>query len=257
MSLIHPTAIISEGAQLGVEVEIGPYSTIGPHVRIGDRTTVKSHVVIEGRTTIGSGCILFPFASLGQQTQDLKYKGGATYVSIGDKTTIREYVTINSGTADGEWTKIGSGCLLMATCHVAHGSEVSDGVIMANGASLAGHVKVDAMAVIGGMTGIHQFCRIGSMAMVGGMSKITQDVPPYMIADGNPATVHGVNLIGLQRRQVPENVQKALKAAFKILYRSSLTTTDALAKIEAEIESLPQVSHLIQFIKASERGVLK
>jgi UDP-N-acetylglucosamine acyltransferase len=257
MSSIHPTAIIAEGAQLGVEVEIGPYCVIGPHVQIGDRTVVKSHVVLDGRTSVGSGCLLFPYASIGQQTQDLKFKGGVTYVSIGDKTTIREYVTINSGTAEGEWTKVGSGCLLMATCHVAHGCEVNDGVIMANCATLAGHVKVEAMAVIGGMSGVHQFCRVGSMAMVGGMTKITQDVPPFMIADGNPATVHGLNLIGLQRRQVPEDSQKALKAAFKILYRSGLTTSDALARIQADVAANTHVAHLVGFVTASERGILK
>ncbi len=257
MSLVHPTAIVAAGAHVGVEVEIGPYCVIGPHVQIGDRTVLKSHVVVEGRTTIGSGCTLFPFCSIGQQTQDLKYKGGATYVLIGDKTTIREYVTINLGTADGEWTKVGSGCLLMATSHVAHGCEVGDGVIMANCAQLAGHVKVEPMAIIGGMSGVHQFCRVGTMAMIGGMTKITQDVPPFMIADGNPATVHGLNLIGIQRRQVPEDSQKALKAAFKILYRSGLTTSDAVSKIETGMTVNPHVAHLAQFVKASERGVLK
>ena len=257
MSLIHPTAIVAEGAQLGVDVEIGPYCVIGPHVRLGDRTVVKSHVVVEGRTSVGAECTLFPFASLGQLTQDLKFKGGTTYVSIGDKTTIREYVTVNSGTADGEWTKVGNGCLIMATCHIAHGCEVSDGVIMANGATLAGHVKVDRFAIIGGLSGVHQFCRIGVMSMVGGMTKVTQDVPPFMIADGNPATVHGLNLIGLQRRQVPVDAQKALKAAFKILYRSGLITSDAVSKIEVDVPALSHVVQLVEFVKASERGVLK
>lgn len=257
MSLIHPTAIVAEGAQLGVDVEIGPYCVIGPHVRLGDRTVIKSHVVVEGRTSVGAECTLFPFASLGQLTQDLKFKGGTTYVSIGDKTTIREYVTVNSGTADGEWTKVGNGCLIMATCHIAHGCEVSDGVIMANGATLAGHVKVDRFAIIGGLSGVHQFCRIGVMSMVGGMTKVTQDVPPFMIADGNPATVHGLNLIGLQRRQVPVDAQKALKAAFKILYRSGLITSDAVSKIEVDVPALSHVVQLVEFVKASERGVLK
>ncbi len=257
MSSIHPTAVVASGADVGRDVEIGPYCVIGPQVRIGDGTVMKSHVVIEGSTVIGAGCTLFPFCSLGQQTQDLKFKGGNTYVSIGDKTTIREYVTVNSGTADGEWTKVGSGCLIMATCHVAHGSEVGDGVIMANGVSLAGHVKVEPMAVIGGMSGVHQFCRIGSMAMVGGMTKITQDLPPFLIADGNPGLIHGVNIVALQRRQVPEEAQKALKAAFKILYRSSLTTTEALDRIEADVPRVPQVAHLVQFVRSSERGILK
>jgi UDP-N-acetylglucosamine acyltransferase len=140
---------------------------------------------------------------------------------------------------------------------VAHGSEVGDSVIIANGSSLAGHVKVESMAVIGGMSGVHQFCRIGTMAMVGGMTKITQDLPPFLIADGNPGVIHGVNIVALQRRQAPDEAQKAIKAAFKILYRSGLTTTEALARIEAEVPALPQVLHLVQFVRASERGILK
>jgi UDP-N-acetylglucosamine acyltransferase len=257
MSSIHPTAVVAPGAELGRDVEIGPYCVIGPHVRIGDNTVLKSHVVIDGRSVIGSGCTLFPFCSLGGQTQDLKYKGGATYVAIGDRTTIREYVTVNSGTADGEWTRVGAGCLIMATCHVAHGCEVGDEVIMANGATLAGHVKVEDKAIIGGMGGIHQFCRIGTMSIVGGLTKVTQDLPPFLIADGNPGVIHGVNIVALQRRQVAEDVQKAIKAAFKLLYRSGLTTTEALARIEAEVPAVPQVAHLVQFVRASERGILK
>jgi UDP-N-acetylglucosamine acyltransferase len=254
---IHPSAVIASGAQLGEDVEIGPYCVVGPDVRIGDRTILKAHAVIEGRTVIGSECTIFPFASLGQQTQDLKYKGGETYVSIGDKTSIREYVTVNSGTLDGEWTRVGSGCLLMANSHVGHGCEVGNGVIMANSVALAGHVKVEDMAIIGGLSGVHQFCRVGSMAMVGGLTKITQDLPPYMIADGNPAVVHGVNAIGLQRRQVPEETQKSMKKAFKFLYRSNLTTSEAVARIEKEIPACPHVAHLVEFVKASERGILK
>ncbi|MFO7534729.1 MAG: acyl-ACP--UDP-N-acetylglucosamine O-acyltransferase [Kiritimatiellia bacterium] len=257
MSVIHPTAIVAAGAELGPDVAVGPYCVIGPHVKIGAGAVLKSHVVVEGHTTLGAGCTIFPFASLGQQTQDLKFKGGVTHVSVGDKTTVREYVTINSGTSDGEWTRVGAGCHIMATCHVAHGCEVGDGVIMANGASLAGHVKVEAMAVIGGLSGVHQFCRVGSMAMVGGMTKVTQDLPPCLIADGNPAAIHGVNLIGLQRRQISEEVQRSMKAAFKILYRSNLTTSEAMARVEAELPSNPQLSHFIQFVKTSERGILK
>ncbi len=257
MSGIHPTAIVAVGAQLGADVEIGPYSVVGPDVQVGDHAVIKAHVVIEGHTRLGAGCTIFPFASLGQQTQDLKYKGGTTYVSIGAQTTIREYVTVHSGTVDGECTQVGAGCLIMAYCHVAHGCEVGDGVIMSNGASLAGNVRVDPMAVLGGLSGVHQFCRIGSMAMVGAMTKVTQDVPPYVIADGNPAVVHGLNKVAFQRRGMSDASQKALKEAFKILYRSGFITAEAIDRIEAEVEAVPEVARLVEFVKTAERGILK
>ena len=257
MSAIHPTAIVAAGAHLGVDVAIGPYSVVGPDVQVGDRCVIKAHVVIEGHTRIGAGCVVFPFASLGQQTQDLKYKGGLTSVEIGEQTTIREYVTVHAGTVDGECTRVGGGCLIMAYCHVAHGCKVGDRVIMSNGASLAGDVTVEPMAVIGGLSGVHQFCRIGCMAMVGGMTKITQDVPPYVIADGNPAVVHGLNKVAFQRRGMCEASQKALKEAFRILYRSGYITAEAVARIETEVEAVPEVARLVAFVKAAERGILK
>lgn len=257
MTVIHPSAIVHQGAELGVDVEIGPYSIVGPHVRIGDRTQVMPQVFLDGHTTIGAECRIFPFASIGSQTQDLKFKGGLTYVEIGDRTTLREYVTVNSGTAEGEVTRVGSGTLIMAYCHVAHGCRVGNRVIMANQASLAGDVLVEDDAVIGGMSGIHQFTRIGGYAMVGGMVKVTQDVPPFMLVDGTPAGVFGINSVKLQRLNVPAEVQATLKKAFKLLYREGLSTRQALDKIKAELVSCAELERLIKFIETSERGIIK
>ncbi|MEI6563638.1 MAG: acyl-ACP--UDP-N-acetylglucosamine O-acyltransferase [bacterium] len=257
MTAIHPSAIVHEGALLGVEVEIGPYSIIGPNVKIGDRTKIMPQVFLDGHTTLGAGCTVFPFASIGSQTQDLKFKGGATYVEIGDQTTLREYVTVNSGTADGEVTRVGSNCHIMAYCHVAHGSKVGNRVIMANNASLSGDVLIEDDVVIGGMSGVHQFTRIGAFAMIGGMAKITQDVPPYMLVDGNPSGVHGINSIKLQRLNVPAETIAIIKKAFKILYRDGLSTRQAMERIRAELTMSPEIERLVRFIETSERGIIK
>lgn len=257
MTKIHPSAIIHEGAQLGVDVEIGPYSIVGPNVRIGDRAKIMPQVFLDGHTSIGPECTIFPFASIGSQTQDLKFKGGVTFVEVGARTTLREYVTVNSGTAEGEVTRVGAQCHIMAYCHVAHGSKVGDRVIMANGASLSGDVLVEDDVVIGGMTGIHQFTRIGGFAMVGGMAKITQDVPPFMLVDGSPAGVHGINAIKLQRLNVPVETQALIKKAFKVIYRDGLSTRQALEKIRAELAMTPEIERLVKFIETSERGIIK
>ena len=258
MTKIHPSAIVHEGALLGVDVEIGPYSIIGPNVKLGDRTKEMPQVFLDGHTSMGAECIVFPFASIGSQTQDLKYKvGNKTYVEIGDRTTVREYVTINSGTMDGEVTKVGSGSLIMAYCHVAHGCKVGNRVIMANNASLSGDVLVEDDVVIGGMSGIHQFTRIGTCAMIGGLAKITQDVPPYMLVDGNPSGVHGINSVKLQRLNVSVETVALVKKAFKLLYREGLSTRQAMERIHAELPKVPEIEHLIKFIETSERGILK
>lgn len=257
MTKIHPSAVVQEGAQLGVDVEIGPYSVVGPDVRLGDRCKIMPQAFLDGHTSLGPECTVFPFASIGSQTQDLKFKGGTTYVEIGAKTTLREYVTVNSGTADGEVTRVGSQCHIMAYCHVAHGCKVGDRVIMANGASLSGDVLVEDDVVIGGMTGIHQFTRIGGFAMVGGMTKITQDVPPFMLVDGAPAGVHGINSVKLQRLNVPAETQALIKKAFKMLYRDGLSTRQALERMKAELPQVPEIERLITFIEASERGIIK
>ena len=257
MSKIHATAIISDGAAIGEDVKIGPYAVIGPEVEIGDGADIRSHVVIEGCTRIGPGCTIFPFACIGSQTQDLKFRGGHSRVTIGAKTTLREYVTVNSGTHEGEHTQVGEGCHIMAYCHVAHACNVGNGVIMANGATLAGDVLVEDQAVIGGLSGVHQFCRIGKMCMVGGCSKVVKDLPPFMMIDGNPAMVRGLNLIGLERRGVSEDDRKHLKEAYRLLYRKRLSTQEALAAIATDVPACEAVAHLVSFIQSSERGVLK
>lgn len=257
MTNIHPSAIVNPGAQVGADVEIGPYCVIGGHVTLGDRTRLMAHVFIDGRTTLGNECTVFPFASLGTQTQDLKYKGGVTYVKIGDKTTIREYVTVNAGTAEGEITVVGAGCLLMASCHVAHKCQLGNGVIMANSVALAGHVTVEDQAIIGGLTGVHQFVHVGKMAMIGGLARVTQDIPPFMLAEGNPVEVRGINKIGMERRGVGEDAQNALKKAYKILYMEKLLFKDALQKISDEVPALPEVVYLLEFIRRSERGIVR
>jgi len=257
MTTVHATAVVAAGAELGRDVEIGPYCVIGPNVTIGDGTRLMAHVVVDGCTRIGSRCSVFPFASLGTQTQDLKFSGGATAVEIGDETTIREYVTVNQGTNEGEVTRVGSRCHIMAYCHVAHACRVGDDVIMANAATLAGEVVVEDMATVGGLVGVHQFVRIGRMSIVGGCTKLTQDVMPYMIVDGNPASTHGINRVRLQRRNVSEDTQRRLKQAFRILCRENLATAPALAKLEAEVEPCPEVEHLVSFVRASARGVIR
>ncbi len=256
MTSIHPTAIVEPGAELGDHVTIGPYSTVGEHVRIGDNTELQSHVVVGGHTTLGHGCKLFPFACVGMPTQDLKYTGGITYAEIGDETTLREFATVNTGTRDGEVTRVGRRCLVMAYSHVAHGCTLGNEVILSNCTQLAGEVQIEDMAIIAGMTGVHQFCRIGTMTMVGGGSRITQDVPPYMLVAGDTPAVCGTNAVGLQRRNVAPEVRSALKQAFKLLYRQGLNRSQAVERIRAEVMDCLEVRHLTNFIEQSTRGIM-
>lgn len=252
---IHPTAIIKEGAILDPSVEVGPYAIIGENVKIGADTVVQAHAFIDGHTTIGANCKIFPFACVGMPTQDLKFDGGITYAEIGDGTTLREFSTVHLGTRDGEVTKVGKNCLIMAYCHIAHGCEVGNDVIMSNSAMLAGEVKVEDKAVISGMLGVHQFVRIGTMSMTGA-SRVTQDVPPYMIVGREPAQTVGLNLVGLQRRGVSAEAIAALKKAFKIIWHEGLNRSEAIAKVRAEIQGCAEVDHLVEFIEQSKRGVL-
>lgn len=252
---IHPTAIIKEGAILDPSVEVGPYAIIGENVKIGAGTVVQAHAFIDGHTTIGANCKIFPFACVGMPTQDLKFDGGITYAEIGDGTTLREFSTVHLGTRDGEVTKVGKNCLIMAYCHIAHGCEVGNDVIMSNSAMLAGEVKVEDKAVISGMLGVHQFVRIGTMSMTGA-SRVAQDVPPYMIVGREPAQTVGINLVGLQRRGVSAEAIAALKKAFKIIWHEGLNRSEAIAKVRAEIQGCAEVDHLVEFIEQSKRGVL-
>lgn len=256
---IHPLACIDPKAQLGENVEIGPFCVVGPDVHIGDGTHLVSNVVVDGHTTLGRDCIVHPHARIGGQTQDLKYAGGTTYVEVGDRTVLRECVSVNCGTRDGEVTRIGSDCLLMAYCHAAHGVEIGNGVIVSNGTQFAGEVKIEDKAVISGLVGVHQFVRIGTMCMVGGVQKISQDVPPYMLIDTleGRAAVIGINKVGLERRGVPEESRMALRQAHRLLCRSGLNVSDALARIEAELPQLPEILHLVEFYRTTQRGVLR
>ena len=255
--MIHSTAVVHPKAQIGANCDIGPYCVLGEHLTLGDDCRLHSHVVIDGHTILGRGNEVFPFASLGLKTQDLKWKGGLTRTEIGDHNTFREYVTVHSATEDGGVTRVGSHNHILAYCHIAHNVVLGSRIIMSNVATLAGHVVVEDHAVIGGLAAVHQFCRVGKMAIIGGCSKVVQDVPPFMLADGNPAVTRTVNKVGLERNGVPEEAQAALKQAYKILFREGLTIPNALARIEAELPQVPEVLHLLQFARTSERGLSK
>jgi len=255
--MIHSTAVIHPKAHVASGCEIGPYCVIGEHVALGEGCKLHSHVVIDGHTTLGKRNEIFPFASIGLKSQDLKWKGGVTRTVIGDDNTFREYVTIHSATSDGDATTVGSHNHILAYCHIAHDCRVGSHIIMSNVGTLAGHVTVEDHAIVGGLAAVHQFCRIGTMAIIGGCSKVVQDVPPFMLADGNPAETRTVNKVGLERNGVSEEAQSALRSAYKILFREGLTISNALAKIEADLPLLPEVKHLVQFARSSERGISK
>ena len=255
---IHPTAIIASDAQLAEGVEVGPYSIIGADVKIGENTIIGPHTVIDNYTHIGEGCNIFQFCSIGAPPQDLKFSGEQTRVVIGDFNTIREFVTINRATsADIGVTIIGDHNLLMAYCHVAHNCKLGNRIVMANAATLAGHIHIEDYAIISGLTGIHQFCRLGAHCMIGGVSAVVKDVPPYSIAQGNHAKLFGLNLIGLKRRDFSEKTIKALKDAYRIIFRSNLLLEAALKKAQDEVEDIPEVKYFIKFIKESERSVCR
>jgi UDP-N-acetylglucosamine acyltransferase len=255
--MIHPTAVVHPNAQIEPDCDIGPYCVVGEHVVMGPRCRLHSHVVIGGHTRLGEGNNIFPFASIGLQTQDLKWKGGITRTEIGANNTFREYVTVHSATGDGEVTRVGSNNNILAYCHIAHNVVVGNQVIMSNVATLAGHVIMEDYAVVGGLAAIHQFCRIGKMSIIGGCSKVVQDVPPFMLADGNPAETRTVNKVGMERHGVSEQAQAALRQAFKILFREGLTIPNALSRIGQDLPQLPEVQHLLQFVRSSERGISK
>jgi len=246
--LVHPTAVIHPGAKLDPTVEVGAYATVGDRVRIGPHTTIGAHAVLEGPTEIGARNRIFPGAAIGLEPQDLKYRGEASWVRIGDDNVFREYVTINRATGEGEATQIGDRNLLMANVHVAHNCQIGNSVVMANAVSLAGHVTIEDYATIGGMVGVHQFVHIGSLSMVGGMSALRRDAPPYMTVEGNPARVRALNLLGLRRRGLERELSD-LKKAFRLLYRSSGSLSEAIAQLDRFPSA--SVRHLAQFLQAS------
>lgn len=257
VAYIHDTAVISPKARIGKNVEIGPYAVIRDNVEIGEGTRIGPHVVIGEWTSIGKDCQIFQGASVGEVPQDLKFKGEKSYCLIGDRTVIREGVTVHRATGEGEETRIGSDCLLMALTHVAHNCVLGNHVIMSNLASTAGHAIVEDRVVIGGMAGVHQFVKIGRNAMVGGMSKLVQDVVPYTIVDGHPAKVVGLNSVGISRAGIPIESRRLIKKAYKILYRSGLTLAEAVSVIEQEVDSCEEVEHFLRFLRNAQRGICR
>ena len=257
-NIVHPSAVVSPKARIGSGCFIGPFSIVGDDVELGDGVRLESHVVVDGHTFIGDETIVFPFVSIGLPAQDLKYKGEPSETRIGRRNHIREFVTIHRGTAGGGMlTQIGDDCLLMAQAHVAHDCLIGDGVIMANAATLAGHVTIEDGANVGAYSGIHQFCRVGREAYIGGYSVIVKDALPYALTVGNHARCYGLNGTGMKRRGYSREVIQALHRAFHLLLSSKLNTSQALEKIKEEISSSPEVDGLVQFIQASSRGVVK
>lgn len=255
-TLIHPTAVIEDGAQIGSGVIIEPYAIIKENVILHDKVVIRSHAYIDGHTVIGEGTVVYPSAVIGTKTQDKKYRGEKTFVKIGKKCEIREFVTINSSCQENSVVQIGDHCLIMAYCHVAHNCVVGNHVIMSNNATLAGHVTVEDYAIIGGLTPIHQFARVGCYAMVGGLSRVTHDIPPYTIGAGIPFRFGGLNVIGLKRNGVPLHTRRELAKAFKLVYRSGLHLNDALARIAQEVQPIPEVLHWMKFCRESKRGLI-
>ncbi len=256
MSNIHPLAIVEDGAKLGNRITVEPFAVVKASATLKDGVVIKSHAYIDGFTTIGENTVVWPGACIGTKTQDKKFRGEKTYVIIGKNCEIREYVTINSSCQENSSVKIGDNCLIMANCHVAHNCELGNRVIMANSSLLAGHVIVGDNAIIGGMTPVHQFSRIGTYAMVGGFSGVTRDIPPYTIGGGVPYKFGGINLVGLKRHGFPLSVRRELSKAFKLTYRSGLRLETAIARIEEEVEMLPEVLHWLQFCRSTKRGLM-
>ncbi len=256
--MIHPTAIIHPGAKLGAGVSVGPYSIIGEHVEIGDNTWIGPHVVISGHTTIGCDNRIFQFSSIGEIPQDKKYAGEPTRLEIGDRNTIREFCTFNLGTAqDAGVTRVGSDNWVMAYVHIAHDCQVGNRTIFANNSQLAGHVHVDDWAILGGYTGVHQFCRIGAHTMTAVGTVVLQDVPPYVMAAGNSATPYGITAEGLKRRGFSAEALMALKRAYRTLYKSGLMLEEARARLEEDAKAHAEIQPILDFLAVSKRGIIR
>ncbi|WP_298137934.1 acyl-ACP--UDP-N-acetylglucosamine O-acyltransferase [Acidiferrobacter sp.] len=256
--MIHPHALVDPRAEIGAGVEIGPFTVIGPEVVIGAGTWIGPHVVIQGPTRIGCDNKIFQFASLGEVPQDLKYRGERTTLEIGDRNVFREFCTVNRGTGGGGGvTSIGHDNLFMAYVHIAHDCRIADHTVFANCASLAGHVYVGSHAVLGGFTGIHQFCRVGDHCMTGAATVAVQDIPPYVLTAGNSARPYGINVTGLKRRGFPAERIHALKKAYKIIYKSGLRLDEAIARIEELAPEYPDLDVMVRFLKIEGRGIIR
>jgi UDP-N-acetylglucosamine acyltransferase len=255
---IHPTALLEPGAELDAGVSIGAYAIVGPQVRVGEGASIGSHTILEGRTEIGAACQIGPHAIIGAPPQDVKYRGEPTRVVIGERTLVREFATIHRASTGGSGvTSVGPDCFIMAYAHVAHDCQLAERVVMANQASLAGHVEIGRCAVIGGITGVHQFVRIGEYAFVGACSAVQQDIPPYVKAVGNRAKPFGLNVVGLRRHGFSLEAIHALKQAYRIVFISGLNTSQAMAQLEQELSGSPEVQRFIDFVKRSQRGISK
>jgi UDP-N-acetylglucosamine acyltransferase len=255
--VIHPLAIVDPGAKIGKDVQVGAFSIIGAGVEIGNGTWIGPHVVINGPTRIGSENRIYQFSSLGEGPQHLGYKGEPTWLEIGDRNIIREYCTLNRGTVGGGGvTRLGHGNFIMAYCHIAHDCQVGNRTIFANGTSLAGHVRVEDQVIFGGFTMIHQFCRVGAHAMTGISTVTFKDIPPYLLVAGNTAVPHGLNVRGLKRRNFSEQSIEALRQAYKLVYKSGLRLSEATEQL-AQAATNPEVRHFLDFIKQSERGIVR
>lgn len=252
---IHPTAIVDEASQIADNVEIGPYTIIGPHVKIGNGTKIANHVVIDGYTEIGNNCKIFSGACLGTAPQDKKYNGIRSYLIIGNDNMIREYVTMNVGSKDGSKTIVGDRNFIMIGVHVAHDCQLGNDITLVNSVGLSGHVTVEDQAVVGGLTGVHQFVRIGKLSMIGGVSKVNTDIPPFSICDGNPVKFYGLNSVGLKRAGYSSKDALQLKKALKILFASGLKFSTAIPRIKEEFNRNPDIDHLLEFVSKSERGI--
>lgn len=252
---VHPTALVDDSAELGEGVVVGPFCIVGPGVSLGARTRLAGHVVIERDTAVGAECQISYGAVLGTDPQDLKYAGEVTQLRVGDRTVIREYATLNRGTSASGVTQVGSDCMLMSYVHVAHDCRIGNHVILSNAVNMAGHVSIEDWAIVGGMTPIHQFVRVGQHAFVGGQSRISKDVPPYVKAAGIPLELYGLNSVGLQRRGFSKEVRDELKKAYRIFFASSHNTTQALARAREELRALPEVEAFLTFFEGSARGV--
>ena len=256
--MIHSSAIIHPGAKLGAGVTVGPYSIIGEHVEIGDNTSIGAHVVISGHTRIGSNNRIFQFNSIGEVPQDKKYAGEPTRLEIGDRNTIREFCTFNVGTIqDGGVTRVGNDNWIMGYVHIAHDCQVGNHTIFANNATLAGHVHIDDWAILGGFTGVHQFCRIGAHTMTAISTVVVQDIPPYVMAAGNSASPYGINAEGLKRRGFSPDALMTLKRAYRTLYKSGLMLEEARTKLESEVVEHPEIQPILDFLAVSKRGIIR
>jgi len=254
---IDPKAIVSPKAQLGKGVKIGPYAIIGDDVKIGSGCVIDSFAQVLGYTELGQGCHIFPYAVIGNIPQDLKYKGDKSFLIVGDNNRIREFVTINPGTDEGAKTVIGNDNLIMAYSHIAHDCRIGDGNVFANSATLAGYVTVGNRVVIGGLVAIHQFCRLGDFSIIGGCSKVVQDIPPYSMCDGHPATICGLNLVGLKRAKFSSSTIRTLKKAFKIIFFDNHLIAQSKELVQRDLLPLKELEHLFEFISSSKRGISK